>query len=200
MSHRLPRLFTCVAAAALLIQLHPDWRGAFVYDRGAIAGGQLWRLWTGHLVHFGWAHFVTDGGLFVILGFLIEPRFPRLCGPALAILPAIIAASLFLFDPGMERYGGLSAVNLGLLIFLACNGLQRNLFDWFWPAVIAVYIAEIVFEATYGQGRGGGMIRFDDQSVHVATAAHLPGAVLGVLLWAFSRSDAARPVRIQPSN
>jgi membrane associated rhomboid family serine protease len=108
-------------------------------------------------------------------------------------MPPIIAGSLFLFDPGMERYGGLSAVNLGLLIFLACHGVQRNLFDWFWPAVLLLYVGEVVLEAACGQGRGGGMIRFDDPSVRVATTAHLPGAILGVLLWAFSRRAAGRP-------
>ena len=195
MQLRPPRCFLIVAAAAAVIQVHPAWRDALVYDRAAIADGQLWRIWTGHLVHFGWPHFIADCGLFAILGCLIGPRFPRMGVLALAAMPAFISGSLFLFDPGMARYGGLSAVNLGLLIFLACHGWQRNCFDWFWPAVLAVYLGEIILEATYGHGHGGGMIRFDDPGVQVATAAHIPGAVFGVLLWAFSRWNAARPAQ-----
>ena len=179
--------FLALAAAAAVIQCHPAWRGALVYDRAAIADGQLWRLWTGHLVHFGWAHLVTDGGLFVILVVLMAPRFEALGTFALATMPVVISGSLFVLDPGMAQYGGLSAVNLGLLVFLACQGLQRNLFDWFWPAVLVVYVAEMVLEATLGHGHGGGMIRFDDPAVQVATPAHVPGALFGVFLWALGR-------------
>ncbi|HEX3729438.1 MAG TPA: hypothetical protein VHV47_06510 [Opitutaceae bacterium] len=80
----------------------------------------------------------------------------------------------------------MSAVNLGLLVFLACLGWQKNWVDWFWPAVLAIYVGEIVLESVYRGGRGGGMIAFDDPTVQVATAAHIPGAVFGVLLWAAS--------------
>ena len=83
----------------------------------------------------------------------------------------------------MIRYGGLSAVNLGFLVFLACQGWQKNWFDWFWPAVLAIYVGEVVLEATVGHGHGGGMIQFDDPSIHVATDAHIASAVFGVALW-----------------
>lgn len=181
---QLPWVFLAVGAAASIIQLHPAWRGALIYDRAAVARGEWWRIWTGHLVHFGWPHFVADTGLFLILGRLLERPYPFLSRFALAVMPAVISLSLYWFDPGMPRYGGLSAVNLGLLVFLACLGWQKNWVDWFWPAVLAIYVGEIVLESLYRGGRGGGMIAFDDPTVQVATAAHIPGAVFGVLLWA----------------
>lgn len=183
---KIPWVFLTVALAALAVEINStcggSWRELLVYDRGAIAHGEWWRIWTGHLVHFGWPHFVADGGLFLILGWLLERQHPLLSRFALLAMPVVISGSLFLFDPSMTRYGGLSAVNLGLLVFLACNGWQKNWIDWFWPSVLAIYLAEIVLEATYGRGHGGGMIRFDDPAVQVATAAHIPGAVFGVLL------------------
>jgi rhomboid family GlyGly-CTERM serine protease len=180
-----------VEIAAIVIQLHPGWRAALIYDRGAIANGEWWRIWTGHLVHFGWPHFIADAGLFIILGRLVEWEYPWLTRFALVAMPAVIAGTLYWLDPGMTRYAGLSAVNLGFLVFLACKGWQKNWVDWFWPAVLAIYGAEIILEATWGHGHGGGMIQFDDGSIRVATVAHVPGAIFGVLLAWCAREPAA---------
>lgn len=180
---RWPWTFLAIGTVALGLQFFPDWRTRLLYDRASVAQGQLWRLWTGHLVHFGWPHFIADGGLFVILGFLLERPYPVLSRVALVLMPPVICGSLFVFDPALDRYGGLSAVNLGLLVFLACRGWQRNWFDWFWPAVLAIYVGEVLLEALWRGGKGGGMIPFDDASIRVATAAHIPGAVFGVALW-----------------
>lgn len=196
---RLPWTFLVLAAVALAIEVnftgHGSWRERLIYDRPAVARGEWWRLWTGHVVHFGWPHFVSDTGLFVILGFLLEKRHPWLSRLALAVMPLVISGSLFFFDSSMARYGGLSAVDLGLLVFLACAGWRRNWVDWFWPAVLAIYVGEIILEATYGRGHGGGMIRFDDPSVHVATAAHIPGAIFGCLLSFATQRKAANRSR-----
>ncbi len=188
---RMPWVFLTVAAAALVIRLG-DWRETLLYDRSAIVGGQWWRLWTGHLVHFGWPHFVADAGLFVILGWLLEPPQTVRSRLALLWLPAGISLAIFFFDPGMARYGGLSAVNLGLLFFYAGQGWRRNWTDWFWPAVLVIYAGELIFEATVGQGHRGSMIPFDEPAIYVATTAHLAGTAGGVILLLFDRR-ASRP-------
>jgi rhomboid family GlyGly-CTERM serine protease len=180
---------------AAVIQLNRPWRDALVYDRVAVAHGQWWRIWTGQLVHFGWPHFVADTGLFLILGWLLEGAWPRLCRLGLLAMPPVICGTIYWFDPATVRYGGLSAVNLGFLIFLACRGWQKNWVDWFWPAVLAVYVGEIILEAKVGHGHGGGMIQFDDSSVHVATVAHLGAAGCGLLLWAGSLAAPTEPDR-----
>jgi len=89
----------------------------------------------------------------------------------------------------MHRYAGLSALNLGLLLIIALQGWQRDWRDWFWPAVLVIYVAEIVFEIMSG-GSGGGMIRFDDPHVKVATSAHIAGAVYAVCAWLLVRRQA----------
>lgn len=188
----LPWTFLAVSAAVLVIQLIPAWRETLLYDRAALGRGELWRVWTGHLVHFGWPHYVADAGLFFILGWLLESRHPWFSRTALVVMPAFIAAVIWWGDPGMIRYGGLSAVNLGLLLYLAAQGWQRNWTDWFWPAVLALYVGEVIFEIVQG-GRGGGMIRFDDPGIQVATGAHLASAAYAVVAWAVSR------VKLQPA-
>jgi len=180
---RLPWVYLAVAAAALVIQVRPGWRPALLYDRAAVGAGEWWRIWTGHLVHFGWPHFVVDAGLFLILGRLLEREHPVISRGALVAMPAAIVAGLYWCEPAMQQYGGLSAVNLGLLVFAACRGWQRDWVDWFWPAVLAIYIGEVVLEAR-GGGRGGGLIAFDDPSVRVATGAHVTAGLCGLAAWA----------------
>jgi hypothetical protein len=108
-------------------------------------------------------------------------------------MPAIISGCLFFFDRGMTHYGGLSAVDMGLLVFLACDGWQKNWFDWFWPAVLAIYVGEIILEQVQRHGHGGGMIAFDDNSVHVATSAHVIAAMFALVVWGtrYAMSDRA---------
>ncbi len=193
-ARKLPWGFGLFALAALVIQAHAGWRTSLLFDRVAIADGQWWRLWSGHLVHFGWPHFVADAGLFLILGFILGQAQSWLFPLVLLLLPAVISAAVYFFDPGMARYGGLSAVDLTLLLFVAAQGWQRNWKDWFWPAVLAVYVGEIVLESTVGHGRGGGMIRFDDPEIHVATSAHLAAAACALLMLAAGLGKkAARP-------
>jgi len=180
---RLPWLYLAVVAFAAVVVACPSIRPALVYNRAAIAHGELWRIWTGHIVHFGWAHGFADGGLFVVIGWALE-RSQRSFGRwSLLVLPVVVSASLFWFDPEMNIYGGLSGVNVGLLIYLACRGWQHNLLDWFWPAVLAIHVMEVFLEI-HNHGTGGGAIRFDDPAIHVATVAHIGGVVYGVSSWA----------------
>ena len=175
-----PWLYLAASAFALVIQCFPDWRESLIYDRTALAQGQLWRIWTGHWIHFGWPHFFPDTGLFLIVGWLLEERHALFSRVALFLMPAVISGVLYWLDPAMVRYGGLSAVDLGLLLYLAAQGWQRNWTDWFWPAVIAIYILEIVLQAWHG-GQGGGAIRFDEPSIRIATSAHVAGAAYALV-------------------
>jgi rhomboid family GlyGly-CTERM serine protease len=191
---KLPWWYLVAGLAALIVQFNPGWRDVLIYNRTEIADGQWWRIWTGHLVHFGWPHFVADGGLFVIMGWLLVERHALFSRLALGLMPLFVSAVIFWLDPTMLVYGGLSAINLGLLLYLAAQGWQRNWTDWFWPAVLAIYVGEVVLEVHQG-GRGGGMIHFDDPGIHVATSAHLASAAYALLAWLLARwNETRRPV------
>ena len=164
--------FGAVFLFALAAQLQPAWREALIYDRAALGAGQLWRAWTGHAVHFGWPHFAADGGLLLIIGWTLGREFPRTSWLGLLLMPPFISAAIYLLDPEMTRYAGLSAVNLGLLLLLAARGWKGNLRDWFWPAIVVIYAVELGYEIWKG-GQGGGFITFDEPGVKVATGAHL---------------------------
>lgn len=197
---RLPWVFAGVALLALVIQ-GGGWRDELLYDRAAVADGEWWRLWTGHLVHFGWPHFVADAGLLVILGWLVERSQPVMARLSLLVVPAVISLALFYFDPGMTRYGGLSAYNLGLLLYYAGHGWRRNWTDWFWPAVLLIYVGELVLEISAGHGTGGGMIKFDDATIRVATSAHIAGIGCGLAMLGIDYAlNSRQPAGLTPAN
>ena len=170
-----PPLVLLCALASFIFQFFPEWRAGLLYDRAGIVEGDLWRIWTGHLVHFGWPHFIVDCGLLLIVGWIAENQHPWFMRAGLVLMPAFISGSMFWLEPGMARYGGLSAFNLGVLLYIAAQGWRRDWSDWFWPAVLAIYVGEIIFEH-YRGGQGGGTIRFDDPGIRVATGAHLAAA------------------------
>lgn len=196
---RLPWLIAGIAIMAGLIQLAPGLRAQLLYDRAAVGAGQAWRLWTGHLVHFGWPHLVIDAGLLLIVGWFAERKHPVFTRTALVLMPLFISVWLYWLDPGMTRYGGLSALNLGLLLYIAAQGWQRDWTDWFWPAVIAAYVGELAFEY-YRGGHGGGAIRFDDTTVRVATSAHVASAVYALLALAATRLSRHRAQASSPTS
>jgi len=189
-----PWFYTAAFLCALVVQLVPAWREALIYDRSAVAHGELWRIWTAQIVHFGWPHFVADGGLLLIIGWTLGREFPRDSWIGLLAMPPVICAVLYWFDPTMARYAGLSAVNLGLLLLLAARGWKGDLRDWFWPAIVLIYVVELGYEIWKG-GRGGGFIEFDDANVKVATSAHL--AAVGYALVALGMAKVF-PGNIRP--
>jgi rhomboid family GlyGly-CTERM serine protease len=175
----LPWGFLLVAAASAISILTPGWREWLVYNRHGVDDGELWRLWTGNIVHFGWLHFLADTGLWLIIGWFVEREHPAAARLTLPLIPLAVTGAVYFFEPEMIRYAGLSGMNVGYLVFLALAGWQRSWKDWFWPAVLGIHVLELVLESTWGHG----MIRFDDPTVRVATIAHVGGIAFGLGLW-----------------
>ncbi|MGE5855571.1 MAG: rhomboid family intramembrane serine protease, partial [Syntrophaceae bacterium] len=97
-----------ILAVAITSYGCPPLATALLYDRGAILGGEIWRLITGPLVHFSRDHLFYNALVFAAAGFLIERRhtllFAHLC------LVAFLAGGfcLVLLSPGISVFAGLS--------------------------------------------------------------------------------------------
>lgn len=190
-----PISWLTLSAALVSVVIHfiPGSRDLLIYDRGALAADAWWRAWTGHWVHFGWPHLLVDTGLLVAVGWVAERHYPAFFRLGLGLMPPFVSLCMFILEPEMIRYGGLSALNLGILLYIAFRGWRKDWTDWFWPAVILAYVGELLFEHFRG-GQGGGAIRFDDPSIRVATGAHLASAAYALLAL-----GVARLVRRPPS-
>jgi rhomboid family GlyGly-CTERM serine protease len=144
------------------------------YDRLAIMQGEYWRLLTAHLTHLGWSHLLLNlAGLF-LLWILLGDVLSRTGWILLLLVSALaISAGLWLFDPQLRWYVGLSGVLHGILLggalLLALNGSREGIY------LLLVCVGKLLWEQFMGpmpgsEATAGGK---------VIVNAHLYGAVAG---------------------
>lgn len=106
----------CGAAFVGLQVLASAWLESFAYLRSALEDGQLWRLITGHYVHFTVYHAVMNAAGLILVCLILLNRQSLLffCGINIA-LPAMISIGLWFFYDNIEHYRGYSAVIYGLV-------------------------------------------------------------------------------------
>ena len=180
-----------LAACALAAYWLPGLSAVLIYDRSAILAGELWRLITGHWVHFSASHLLCDVVVLGVSGWLIEARgyrfFPALCGvAALSISLAMLAAL-----PDLAQYGGLSGVAMASTVYLALHG-RREASPWRWICVgiLALGIGKLSYDVI---GGGFSLMELGDETVFNVPMSHFVGAAAGLAmyLWSVMNCDAA---------
>jgi rhomboid family GlyGly-CTERM serine protease len=164
---------TAGAAAAFLVPGAARW---LEYDRGAIAGGEVWRLVTGHFAHWSAEHLAWDVIAFVALGVLCE-RLSRARFLACAAGAAVtVSLALWWAMPGLDRYRGLSGLDSALFVLLAVSLLRqgdpRQGLAGAWALV--AFLGKVVWE-----GATGGALFVHDPGLTAVPLAHLAGALVG---------------------
>ena len=100
----------------------------FIYDRAAVMEGELWRLFTSHLVHFSKFHFLYNIITFGIFGWIVEQQYYTYFGRLLLLMAFIIGITLLIMNPDMLFYGGLSGLAHGTFFYLALHGIYKSLY------------------------------------------------------------------------
>lgn len=165
-----------LAAAALAFQVGGDpLILALRFERGAVAGGEWWRLLSGHLVHLGWSHlWLNIAGLTLIWA---------LVGPLLSIrqwwITALVCAfgtglGLVLGVPELEWYVGLSGVLHGLLAAGTVAGIAAGQRD------MGLLLLALAAKLGWEQWRGPLPGSVEAVGGPVVVDAHLYGAIAGV--------------------
>jgi rhomboid family GlyGly-CTERM serine protease len=86
------------------------------FDSADIWQGELWRLFSGHLVHLGWSHWALNVAGLVLIWALVGEYFKEWQWLLiLAGLALLISLGLLVFNPALGWYVGLSGVLHGLL-------------------------------------------------------------------------------------
>lgn len=165
----------------LMLGAWPD-ADHLAWERGALAHGQLWRAWTGHLVHYSAGHLLFDGGALLLVGAAAERclgwRFVLMLALAGAPLLSLV---LFFLLPDLNEYRGASALATALAL-AAGTALWRQRADL---RVVLLALATglalgLVLEAL---ALAPGLSVLPEQ-IRVVWQAHALGAVLG---WAAAR-------------
>lgn len=177
-----------VATTAVAIASLPASADALLYRRAELAAGQLWRLWSGHLVHFGWQHLLADLAVFAVAGAWLESLAPRTTRLLLLFAPPLISALLYVADPQLAFYGGLSGLAIGLLVLLALVQLRRDhaAARWIWFAVLALVAGKVGLEAVTNTP----LVSDFGPDIKVSTLAHLGGIACAFLAWPLARREA----------
>lgn len=158
-------------AAALPAWASLRWPGAFdamALHRTAVATGEVWRLWSGHLAHLDIGHAAINMAA-LALAATIAARMhclPALLKASVLLMPAI-SLGLLLTAPTLQWYVGLSGLLHGWAAWLL---VRRG--GWPMLAGLSVLAAKLVWESLPGSDRA--------DVFPVVIEAHRVGAILGL--------------------
>ena len=173
---------------AALATVHPDFHAWCVLDRDALAAGEVWRLWTGHLAHFSASHLLVDAAVFVLLTAALLRSGERRFGRLVFLGGAGLGASLLVGDASLARYGGLSGLNALLLGRLAVRWFQAGgRLRVLGLALLAVAVGKFSLDSI---GLGGTGVEFGSAAVVPCHLSHWLGLAWGLALPAANRPGA----------
>ena len=142
------------------------------YDRAAIAAGEWWRLVTAHLIHLNFRHAVLDlGGLALLWALFARDFRPWAWAVVFLIAVAAVDCGLWVRDPGVKWYVGVSGVLHGVMAAGAFVRLRKGDFEG-W-VLAGLLLAKLTYEQTQGALPFAG-------DMPVIVDAHLYGALGGL--------------------
>ncbi len=135
-----------------------------------------WRLWTGHLVHYGWAHALANALALVVPTLLVQGRDRiRLLGVALLATPLL--SLLLLADPALGQYRGASGL---ACVLWAWVGMRLS-FRRDSPSIGLLLLGGLLLKLSAEASLGGGFMGSPEGWQNLP-AAHFGGALLGLAL------------------
>lgn len=198
----MPWASAVVIALALIVAAVPSLAPSLLYERAAIFRGEYWRLWTGHLVHFGASHLGWNLAVFAVAAIWSERLAPGRTRVLLALVPGVIGLALYGLEPRLATYGGLSGLATAVLTFLAYTQLARLATPalttaptapasspdaalaapsdrWFWRAVLALVLLKTAAEFAVEQPF---FARYAPGGIRAVPLAHLIGILAATLI------------------
>jgi rhomboid family GlyGly-CTERM serine protease len=187
----LPLFSLSFGLAALIVSVVPKAEGMLQYDREAIAGGEIWRIFTGHWTHWNAEHLIWDVIVFVALGVACERIGRR--GYIFCVFAGapIISLAVWSVLPQMQYYRGLSGLDAALYMLAGVTLLREWQFgsplrkSALFILLLAALGAKVGYETLYGrtifvQNMGGFV---------PVPIAHLAGALVGTTVALMPRNS-----------
>lgn len=146
------------------------------FDRGGIANGEAWRLLSGHAVHLGISHWLLNIAGLGLVWYLVGDAFDwRRWLIVVASGIAAIDAGLWMLNPSLNWYVGLSGLLHGLLVAGIVGTWHRRRFE---AAILgAIVTAKLGYEQLAGPLPGSELT----SGGAVVVDAHLYGAIGGLV-------------------
>lgn len=134
-----------------------------------------WRLWTGHLVHFGWEHALTNAVALAVPWILAPPADRRRLALAMVVLPPLLSL-LLLPSLGGGEYRGASGLACAFWVLVGLRLAAREAFASVGPLMLAGLLVKLTAETALGSS-----VLLRPEGWSTLPAAHLWGAGLGLL-------------------
>jgi rhomboid family GlyGly-CTERM serine protease len=140
----------------------------------AAVHGEIWRLWTGHVVHYDFRHFLTNAIAIAVPIALIDRRSRRSVLLSMTFLAPMISLAL-LSGAHFDEYRGASALALAVWVASALSLQQKQTASdrHTGAALIALAIGKLALETA-----GGGHLWTE---VAPLPLAHVAGAIAGIV-------------------
>lgn len=125
-------LLFALAFSLLIIALQTV-QPTLLYKREAILAGEVWRIWSGNLVHTNYQHMLLNlAGLWIFLLLCGSAISLKLLISSIFITSTVISGTLLYLHPEIHWYAGLSGVLYGLfLIGAACLAIAGEILSFF---------------------------------------------------------------------
>jgi rhomboid family GlyGly-CTERM serine protease len=166
-----------ISLSSLVIALGGDaGREVLRYQREAIADGEFWRLFFGHLAHLGISHLLLNIAGLLLIWFLVGHRFRNIQWIAIVLIcVAGIDLGFWFLDKQLNWYVGLSGLLHGLLLAGAIAGISAAKTESL--TILVVVLAKLAWEQIFGPLPGSEA----SSGGNVIVNAHLYGAIAGVI-------------------
>ena len=178
---KFPILTLTIGALSLFVFLQPGWTEALEMNCAALAQGEFWRLFTGHLTHFSADHLKWDLAVFVALGSLVELRNRWHCIGCVAASTLLISLGVWWLQPQFSCYRGLSGVDSALFGYIAMDIMLLARVEGRRGPALAAGMAMMSFVAKIVYELATGCTVFVENAASFAPVplAHLIGACVG---------------------
>ncbi|MEM6985074.1 MAG: rhombosortase [Pseudomonadota bacterium] len=173
----------CLAALSAVLQFTGQ-RDLWQFDRAAIDGGAWWLLFTGNLVHLNTGHLALNllGLSVIVLLVWHHLRTPQWLA-CFAISAAAVGVGLYLRDPELSYYVGLSGVLHGLLLAgIIIDVAKDPRGGWI---LLAAIVAKLGWEQWHGAVPGSEWAAGGTVVVNSHLYGAVAGAVVGVVILAW---------------
>jgi membrane associated rhomboid family serine protease len=137
-------------------------------DISLVMSGEVWRFFTGHLMHLTWRHYALNAPVFFIVYLVYRRNTGGLSSIYLAIFSAIIVSATVMFMGIHRVYGGLSGLSFAAISAILLKMIvdaPRRIFPY-------ILIFAFLFYLLFLQGKASG--------VNAAKEAHMAGAISGL--------------------
>lgn len=179
---KLPIFSLSLGLISCLLFFSSAMRQALEYDRAAVAGGEVWRIVTGHFIHWNLEHLLWNVAVFCLLGILSELYDKKGYFLCLSVGTLMIPLILWWLQPDLGSYRGLSGMASGLFLFVALRILIDNFCNRQWLPAAAALVCTIAFfgKVTFETMSGATVFAETGGLYQPVPLVHFVGGLIGI--------------------